>query len=83
MSQPATSPFEGLADLLHCYYSTGFANVQLPRDWKLETGGFSLQSLASGGPVAYAVPVAGDGATNSICSRQAAMPAALSGEGSS
>jgi hypothetical protein len=29
MSQPATSPFEGLADLLRRNYSTGFANMQL------------------------------------------------------
>jgi len=28
MSQPASSPFEGLADRLHRNYSTGFANMQ-------------------------------------------------------
>jgi hypothetical protein len=28
MSQPASSPFEGLADRLHGNYSTGFANLQ-------------------------------------------------------
>jgi hypothetical protein len=30
MSQPATSPYAGLADRLHPNYSTGFVNVQPP-----------------------------------------------------
>jgi hypothetical protein len=36
MSQPATSPFEGLADLLHGNYSTGLVNTQLVIEQRTE-----------------------------------------------
>jgi hypothetical protein len=55
MSQPATSPFEGLADLLQRNYSTGFMNMQLPGDWGPGTGDLelasSLQPVVSSGAI--------------------------------